>query len=43
MNLQEYIQMKELREAGYAVDWFDDEHKAFEFLVQYLAGEYPPF
>ena len=34
---------KELREDGYAVEWFDNEHDAFDFLVQYLAGDYPPF
>lgn len=34
---------KELRADGYAVEWFDNEHEAFDFLVQYLAGEYPPF
>lgn len=34
---------RELRADGYAVGWFDNEHEAFEFLVQYLAGELAPF
>lgn len=34
---------RELRKDGYAVGWFDNEHMAFDFLLQYLAGELPPF
>lgn len=40
---EQYERHRELRADGYAVGWFDDEHKAFEFLQQYLAGELPPF
>ncbi len=34
---------RELRELGYAVEWFDNEHEAFDFWQEYLNGEYPPF
>ena len=42
-NAKQVKRHQELRADGYAVEWFDNEHEAFDFLMQYLVGKYPPF